>query len=62
MSTAADRDQIPFLGQHQHGGGANDGTPLAPDFGPAVEIVHDHENLYPSRLQEQRQGNRAAFT
>jgi len=62
MSTAAGMDQIPFLGQHQRGGGANDGNPLAPDFGPAVAIVHDHENLYSSCLPEQSQGNRAAFT
>ena len=56
------RNQIPFLGQHQDGGRPDDGKPLAPGFGPAAAIVQDHENLFASRLPEQSQGNRAAFT
>ena len=37
-----------------------DGTPLALGFGPAVAIVHDHENPLPRCLPWQGQGNRAA--
>jgi len=44
------------------GGCADDGESLAPGLGPAAAIVQDHENLFASRLPEQSQGNRAAFT
>ncbi len=50
-----------FLSQHHHGGGAQDGEPLAPGFSPTATVIHDQQHASPGCLQLEGQRDAAAL-